>query len=135
MRKFDVRKIVEYWKITAEHDYDTMLSLFKSKRYYGSLFFGHVILEKILKAHVVQTTKKEAPKTHDLARLQELAEIEISRGEKDLLYQVNEFNIRTRYPDYKLNFYKQCTKEYTGYYLEKIKKLYAKLCLKLKQKK
>jgi HEPN domain-containing protein len=135
MKKLDIKKIVNYWKATAEHDYETMLSLFKSKRYYGSLFFGHVVLEKILKAHVVRTTEKEAPKIHNLARLQELAGIEISREEKDLLYQVNEFNIRTRYPDYKFIFYKQCTKEYTKHYLEKIKKLYAKLCLKLKQKK
>ncbi len=133
MERLKTQGLVNYWKATAEHDYDTMLSLFKSKRYYGSLFFGHIVLEKILKAHAVQATRKEAPKIHDLARLQELAEIEISREEKDLLYQVNEFNIRARYPDYKFSFYKQCTKEYTKHHLEKIKKLYAKLCLKLKQ--
>ena len=53
----------------------------------------------------------------------------------DLLDVVNKFNIKARYPEYKLQFYKQCDKEYTKNYFNKIVKLYKKLCQILKQKK
>jgi HEPN domain-containing protein len=77
MKKVDVKKMVKYWQVTAAHDYETMLALFQSKRYSDSLFYGHIVLEKILKAHAVNATKKEAPKIHDLVRLQELADIKL----------------------------------------------------------
>lgn len=53
------KEVIEYWKSTAEHDYDTMISLYRSKRYDACLFFGHLILEKILKAHYVKTIKNK----------------------------------------------------------------------------
>ena len=135
MKKEDVKKVVKYWQITAEHDYETMNGLFKIKRYSDSLFFGHIVLEKILKGLVVQETKKEAPYIHNLTKLAELSKCNLPKDEMDLLDIVNKFNIRSRYPEYKLQFYKQCDKEYAKNYLDKITKLYKKLCQKLKQKK
>ena len=135
MKNKDVKKLVEYWKATAERDYETMLGLFKLKRYPESLFFGHIVLEKILKGLVVAEIKNEAPYIHNLTKLAELTECDLSKNEMDLLDEINDFNIRSRYPEYKLQFYKQCDKEYAKNYLDKIIKLYKKLCQKLKQKK
>ena len=135
MKKEDVKKVVKYWQITAEHDYETMNGLFKIKRYSDSLFFGHIVLEKMLKGLVVQETKNEAPYIHNLTKLAELSKCNLPKDEMDLLDVVNKFNIRSRYPEYKLQFYKQCDKEYAKNYLDKITKLYKKLCQKLKQKK
>jgi HEPN domain-containing protein len=135
LKKQSVKKIVEYWTKTAEHDYETMLGLFRIKRYSDSLFFGHIVLEKILKGFFVRETKEQAPHIHDLIRLQENAKIKLSKEEMKLLNEVNDFNIRARYPEYKLEFYKKCTKEYSKYYLDRIIKLYKKLCQELKQKK
>lgn len=130
-----VRELVLYWQITAKHDYDTMLTLFQNKRYSDSLFFGHIILEKILKAHVVKATKESAPYIHDLVRLKNLTKLEFSSEEVHFLHQVNDFNIRARYPEHKLRFYKQCTKTYTQPYFDQIVKLYKKLCRVLQLKK
>lgn len=58
---------------TARHDFETMLGLFRIKRYSDSLFYGHIVLEKILKAFVVKETKKDAPRTHNLLVLAGLA--------------------------------------------------------------
>ena len=88
-----------------------------------------------MKGLVVQKIKEQAPYTHDLARLVELSECDLSKDELKLLNVVNEFNIRARYPEHKLKFYKQCDKEYTEKYFNEINKLYKKLCRKLKQKK
>lgn len=129
------KKLVKYWQETAAYDYDTMKSLFKSKRYASSLFFGHIILEKILKGLVVKSTKNHAPYTHDLVKLYKFAGMELDNDTKDLLYEINKFNIKARYPEWKSQFYKHCTMEYAERYLDEIDKLYKKLCQKLKQKK
>ena len=135
MKNEDVKKIVKYWQKTAEHDYETMNGLFRIKRYSDSLFFGHIILKKVLKGLVVQKTKKQAPYIHDLVRLAEIAKIELSKEKISFLNKINDFNIRTRYPEYKLEFYKKCDKEYAKNYLDEIIKFYKKLCQNLKQKK
>lgn len=135
MQKEDYKKLVKYWQETAEYDYVTMKSLYKSKRYASCLFFSHIVLEKILKALVVEKTKKQALYTHDLVRLQELSGIEFEEKEMDLLNKVNDFNIRARYPERKLQFYKLCTKEYVDKFWREIGKFYKKLCQELKQKK
>ena len=67
--KTPIKELKNYWKKTAEHDYRIMLSLFATKKFSNTLFFGHIVLEKILKAHVVKRSNKSAPYTHDLVRL------------------------------------------------------------------
>ena len=135
MKKGNVEKLIEYWQATAERDYETMLGLFKIKRYPESLFYGHIVLEKVLKGLVVKETKKEAPKTHDLVKLAEIAKLKLSNKILEYLKIVGRFNMRTRYPDARMEFYKCCDLEYTKNNIEKIKKLHKKLCQKLKQKK
>lgn len=129
-------KLVTYWLTTAQHDYKTMESLFKSRRYSDCLFYGHIVLEKLLKALVVKATKQSAPYTHDLLVLsRQIEDIAWTEDEVRLLDDVNRFNIRTRYPDFKLKFYKLCKASYTKPYYIKIKDLHKKLCQKLRQKK
>lgn len=135
MIKISVKDLINYWHKTAEHDYETMLGLFRIKRYSASLFFGHIVLEKILKALVVNNTKKDAPFIHDLVRLQELTAVKLDLEQLVLLKDVNNFNIRCRYPDFRMRFYKLCTKQFTRQYLNKIIRLYKKLCQKIVQKK
>lgn len=133
--KIDVKKVVEYWEKTADLDYKTMLYLFKGKRYASSLFFGHIILEKIFKGLVVQKTEKQAPYIHNLIELAELTKCNLSEEEMKILDRTNKFNIRCRYPDYKLNFYKQYNNlKYSTEKFNEIKKLYKKLCQELKQR-
>ncbi len=126
--------IISYWINSAEHDKETMQALYNAGRYSDTLFFGHIMLEKILKATVVETTKEQAPYMHDLVRLSELSGVTFTEAELDLLDIVNTFNIRARYPDYKLTFYKIATKEYADKSLEPINQIYKKICLQLKQK-
>jgi HEPN domain-containing protein len=129
-----INQLVKYWKDTAAHDYETMVSLYNSKRYSDCLFFGHIVLEKTLKALAVKRLKRQAPLIHDLVRLQEIVGLNLDEQAVELLDQINEFNIRARYPDYKTEFYKRCDKKYTDRYLKDIKIIYSNLCRKLKQK-
>ncbi len=130
--KINVKEVVEYWLKTSKNDYKTMTSLYKMKRYAHSLFFGHIILEKVLKAAVTKNTKKHAKLTHNLLILHEDSGLKISKEDVEFLAEVNKFNIKTRYPDYKLDFYATCDKEYTKNKIKEIKKLYKELCQKVK---
>jgi len=130
-----IKDQVEYWRESAGEDMKTARVLFDGKRYSGALFFGHIVLEKILKVFVVLETKKEAPKIHNLIRLHELGDVGLDEPTLKYLAMVNAFNIRGRYEDYKKSFYKMCTKEYTADNLNKINEIYKMLCKKLKQKK
>lgn len=63
------------------------------------LFFVHLTLEKILKAPVCLQTKDLAPRIHNLIRLAELAELNLDPRQRELLAEINIFNIQDRYPD------------------------------------
>lgn len=130
-----INEIVDYWQKSAERDFETFLFLYKNKRYSDSLYFGHITLEKILKSFVVKKINTEAPKIHDLVRLEEISGLGLDEDTRILLKEINVFNINARYPDYKFRFYKSCTKDFTKEYIEKISELYKSLCQKLKQKK
>lgn len=127
MTKKEVKNAVKYWETISKRDYDTMLGLFKIKRYPESLFFGHIVLEKILKANVVQTTNEQPLYTHDLLRLVKLTGIILNKKEFDLLKTIDTFNIRARYPEQKLKLYKICTEKYTENKLKEIEIIYKKL--------
>jgi HEPN domain-containing protein len=100
-----------------------MLSLYNSKSFGWSLFLGHISIEKLLKADYVGKYKKHAPLTHNLYRLAELSELELTEEYSDWLDKITSFNLNARYDDYKREFYTQCTAEFTAIWIEKINTL------------
>ena len=92
----------------------------EGKRYPYALFFGHLALEKILKALVVKETKKHAPYTHSLPLLVSKLSIKIPEDTEKKLAAFMEFYIEGRYPDERMKFYKKCTKNFTQHKLKEI---------------
>ncbi len=116
----NVEKLIEYWNKNEQEKWKTAQSLMKSKRYSDALFFCHLSIESALKAIVVSVTKTMPPFTHNLLQLARLSNVILPEKYEDLLKEVNTFNIRARYDDYKLSFYKKATKTYAQKYYEKI---------------
>ena len=74
-----------------------------------------------MKSLFVQSNDNQIPpKTHNLNRLAKLAKIDLSEEQIIFLDEVNDFNLEVRYPEYKKEFYKICTKEFTDNYFTKI---------------
>ncbi len=121
---------INYWVATADHDLETAETLFQSGRYDACLFFGHLMLEKVLKSLWVKAREDDfiPPKIHNLLKIATESKISINDEQKTLLSSTEDFNIETRYPDYRLSFYKLCTKEFTEPQFNSIKELY--LCLR-----
>ena len=117
---------VNYWLNSAFHDLQTADSLFNTEKYDWCLFVGHLVLEKSLKALFVdRNDNNNPPKMHNLVRLAELCNLELTPEQMVFLDRVNDFNIQTRYPDYKFDFYKICTSDFTEKNLNSIKEYYA----------
>lgn len=114
-------ELVKYWLGSADRDYSTMENLFEKKDYHWSLFIGHLVVEKYLKAYFVKKKNNHPPFIHNLLRLAEKAGLEVDEEQKDFLATVTTFNIRARYDDYKSEFYKACTREFTTEWIERIK--------------
>ena len=117
----DIDKIVKHWIDTSDEDFLTMLSLYDSKSYGWSLFLGHISVEKLLKAYYVQKHRKHAPLLHNLYRLAELKEFELTDEYSDWLDKITSFNLNARYDDYKREFYTLCTFDFATDWIEKIK--------------
>ncbi len=116
----DSEKIVLYWMESSEQNYKTMLNLLQSKDYDWALFIGHLVIEKLLKAHFVKKKKKHPLFTHDLLRLAIKAEMAITDDQEEWLDEITTFNLNTRYDNYKQEFRKRCTSEYTLEWINKI---------------
>ncbi len=119
----NTEKIILYWKDSAERDYQTMLNLYKSEDYNWSLFLGHLVLEKLFKAHYVKKHNRHALLTHDLLRLASSAGLILTEEKEDWLDSISSFNLNARYDNYKNDFFKLCTKEFTDIWIERIKSL------------
>lgn len=117
----DVEKIVKHFIETSDDDFKTMLSLYDSKSFGWSLFLGHISVEKLLKAVYVNKYRKHAPFLHNLYRLAELSNIDLTDEQSDWLDKVTSFNLNARYDDYKREFYSLCTPEFAKEWIEKIK--------------
>ncbi len=109
---FEVEKTIKYWLDSAAYDLETGRSLLESKRFPYALFFGHLSLEKVLKALVVKATQRHAPYTHSLTLLASKTNFEIPESILDQLAEYTEFHLESRYPDEKKEFYEKCTEEF-----------------------
>jgi len=118
------KEIIDFWLNRAEDDRITAKTLLKAKRYSASLFFVHLSIEKILKALIIEKTGKAAPFTHDLLSLADATKIELTDDQKKHLREINTFNIAARYDDYKMEFYKKASSDYTEKYFNSADKLY-----------
>ncbi len=117
----DKQELIDYWINSSDRDFKTMQNLFKKKDYSWALFIGHLVIEKLLKAYFVKNVDVKHPFGHDLLRLAVQAKLELSEEQKDILDTISAFNINARYDDYKMQFYKMCTKEFTKEWINKIK--------------
>jgi len=113
---------IKYWIESAKNDVGAAEQLFKAKRYDWTLFIGHLVVEKTLKAYFVfKNNNKVPPKIHNLLRLVDLSDLVLNEEQRLFIDRVNDFNIEVRYPEYKNEFYKICNKDFAKKYFEQIK--------------
>ena len=115
---------IKYWVDTAEYDWKGVGSAFDTENYLHCLFWAHLVLEKLAKAHWVKCHEENIPpKVHNVVWLLEESSVELGDVMMEFLRKFNRFQLSTRYPDYINNMYHVCTKDYTVEKLEKVKEV------------
>ena len=111
-------ELIKYWIDSSDRDFLAMVHLSEKGDYSWSLFIGHLVVEKLLKAWYVQNLSNTPPFIHDLVRLAEKGGLTLDEDQLDLLDTISTFNLRARYDDYKMEFHRKCTKEFTAKWLD-----------------
>jgi HEPN domain-containing protein len=118
-----MEKHVEYWLAQSDNDLLAAESMLEKGHYTWSLFIGHLVLEKILKAIYVGEHQKMAPRIHDLVKLAKSISMNLSDEQLVFLSEVSDFNMEGRYPDEKNQFARKCNKEFAMDYLRRIQEM------------
>jgi len=98
---------IAYWVDSAAKNWKAVPPLFKAKCYVEALFWTHLVLEKLLKAHWIKDNAGNTPpKIHHLIKL--AAQTKLTFNEEELLFlaKMNDVQLEGRYPDYIKDIYK-----------------------------
>src|SRR3989337_78645 len=74
------KKTSAQWIEISDRDFKTMNLLFSNKEYAWSLFIGHLVIEKLLKACYVKKHNEHPPFIHNLQRLAEKTSLKFSEA-------------------------------------------------------
>lgn len=118
-------QLIDFWVTEAEESLTVAAHLFEKADYSYSLFFGHLAIEKIVKALFVKNIGQDVPRSHNLLRLASAAKVVLTEQQRRELIRITAFNLEARYPDHKREFRKKCTVGFTEIELEKIKEVFA----------
>ncbi len=98
--EFDVEKQIAHWRNGANEAWDAAVDMItKGGRIQFGLFFVHLALEKVIKAHIWRALQRMPPHIHNLTRLAEIANLPLDVENRKVLAEINEFNIEGRYSD------------------------------------
>jgi len=117
----DISEQIKYWRKTAQEDIEAAQQLILAAKVRHGLFFAHLALGKLLKAHVCRCKQEIAPRIHNLVRLAQMSDLEIDEIKLDVLAEMNEFNIEGRYP---LNFIAPPSDKEAAEYMKKASEVF-----------
>jgi HEPN domain-containing protein len=121
--KVNFENIVNHWISNSDKDFETMNHLFETKDFHWSLFIGHLVIEKLLKAKIVKVTNEHPPFSHDLRRLAKLTGLSFNEEHLRWLDTITSFNLNARYDNYKQEFYLKCTHEFAAVWIKNINEI------------
>ena len=121
---FNAEQVTSYWLTEANESLQVAEHLAEKGDYSYALFFGHLTIEKALKAIYAARLREHAPPSHNLLRLAKAIGIEPNEAQTEALITITAFNIEARYPDFKRSFRQKCTAAYTAYQMATIKELF-----------
>lgn len=117
-------KQAAHWIEQAERDLAAAEAMLERGHFTWSLFIGHLVLERMLKARYVKEHEKLAPRIHDLVKLAKSTSLDLADEQLIFLSEVSDFNMEARYPDEKNRFFQKCNREFADNYLRRIQEMY-----------
>jgi HEPN domain-containing protein len=97
----DIDKQINYWINNADSDFETAEFLISEKnKILHGLFFCHLCIEKVLKAHVTKNLNDIPPRSHDLLYLLNKTLIELDKDDLVFCGILMKYQLHGRYPEY-----------------------------------
>lgn len=96
----NINKQIEYWKNSAQSNFETAEILFGAGKYIECMFFCHLTIEKFLKALVVKHTHEIPPKSHDLFYLSKTGKIDLTEEQSKFMQILLKYQLEGRYPEF-----------------------------------
>lgn len=110
---------IEYWIAQANDDWNAVNTLFNGRNYLQSLFFAHLVIEKLCKALWIKHNEENVPpRTHNLIHLLSTIPIQLSDDRSEFILSLNRFQLEGRYPDYLSKMHNICDEPFTKAMLE-----------------
>ena len=97
-RGMDLQKQIDYWRDGSEEDLDFAETALQWGKLRHGMFFAHLAVEKMLKAHVARHTKSVPPRIHVLERLAQLGGLKINATRLKFLREFDVYQLEGRYP-------------------------------------
>lgn len=117
-------QIIAYWTNSADRDWKAAQDLASSGNLIQALFFAHLVVEKLLKAHWVKANDIDfPPRTHNLEYLLSQTSLSMPVEDIDELRIMSAWNIEGRYQDYKDLIFRATTKEYVTEKFENVNRI------------
>ncbi len=115
---------IKYWLDQSEDDWEAVDTLLKGKKYIQSLFFAHLVIEKICKALWIKHNQENIPpKTHNLNFILSQTQVMLSDKQKEFLLTLNRFQLEGRYPEYITKLHQLCDEKFTSEILAQTKEI------------
>jgi HEPN domain-containing protein len=115
---------INFWLLQADDDWTAVDTLFKGRKYLHSLFFAHLVIEKICKALWIKYNDGNVPpRTHNLIHLLSTTPIELDEDRSELMLSLNRFQLEGRYPDYLTKMHSVCNELFATEMIDNTNKL------------
>jgi HEPN domain-containing protein len=115
---------IDFWITQADDDWTAVEILFKGRKYLHSLFFAHLVIEKICKALWIKFNEGNVPpRTHNLIQLLSTIPIELDEDKSEFMLSLNRFQLEGRYPDYLTKMHNICNESFTNSMIGETNKL------------
>jgi HEPN domain-containing protein len=111
----------EKWNELAGYDLVTAEAMLASGRYLYVLFCCQQSVEKRLKGLIVDRTGAFPPRTHDLGRRAEAANLQLAEDQDLFLRRLTKYYIGTRYPEEVSLLSREATQEVATHLLKQTK--------------
>ncbi len=123
---------IAHWKETAESNWQAAQSLLLNGQHLECLFFAHLVIEKLSKAHWVQDNADNyPPRTHNILKLWSATTLQATPDQELLATELNTFQMEGRYQDYQRIASQRATQAFTRALLADTEQLRAWLLSKL----
>ncbi|MBN8683519.1 MAG: HEPN domain-containing protein [Chitinophagales bacterium] len=116
---------IKYWTTSSAQSWQASQHLFEKGDFVECLFFAHLCLEKILKAHWVNSNQSDIPpRIHNLRVLAQQTNLQLDAAQIIFLEQMNTFQMEGRYPDYNFKIYQAFKQPQTALILKQVENIY-----------